>query len=80
MVYGLLAACTDDTTMGRALQIVEQLPDVRTQAALPVREAQTLAMELLMQRALEQGLEGTILDSASYRRYTEQRIREGHER
>ncbi len=80
MVYGLLAACTDDATLARALQIVEQLPELRSQAPLPVREAQTLAMELLMQKALERGLEATILDSASYRRYTEQRQREGHGR
>jgi hypothetical protein len=29
---------------------------------------------------VERGLEATILDSASYRRYNEQRRREGHER
>jgi hypothetical protein len=42
-----------------------------------VREAQTLAMELLMRQALESGLETTILDSPAYRRYTERRSREG---
>jgi hypothetical protein len=47
---------------------------------LPIREAQTLAMELLMQRALERGLETTILDSAAYRRYAEQRRADGLER
>ena len=41
-------------------------------------EGQPLAMELLMQRALEDGLEATVLDSASYRRYLERRQREGH--
>jgi hypothetical protein len=30
-------------------------------------------MELLMQRALETGLESSILDSGAYRRYLEQR-------
>ncbi|KNZ32678.1 MAG: ATPase family protein associated with various cellular activities (AAA) [Methylibium sp. NZG] len=80
MVYGLLAACVDAPTLARALEIIEQLPEVRSQAPLPVREAQTLAMELLMQRALERGLEAAILDSASYRRYTEQRARDGHGR
>ena len=76
MVYGLLAASTDSTTLARALEIIEQLPEVRSNVALPVREAQTLAMELLMQSALEKGLEGAILDSPAYRRYAERRSRE----
>jgi hypothetical protein len=59
--------------LARALEIIEQLPDIRGNAALPIREAQTLAMELIMQKALDRGLEGTILDSASYRRYADQR-------
>jgi hypothetical protein len=33
-------------------------------------------MELLMQRALAQGLEAAILDSPAYRRYSEARRRE----
>jgi hypothetical protein len=73
MIYGLLAASTDDGALGRALEIIEQFPDIRGEAPLPIREAQTLAMELLMQKALETGLEATVLDSASYRRYVEQR-------
>ena len=76
MVYGLLAASTDDSTLARALEIIEQLPEVRSNVALPVREAQTLAMELLMQSALEKSLEGAILDSPAYRRYAERRSRE----
>jgi hypothetical protein len=76
LLYGLLAACTDAATVGRALQIVEQLPDIRGAVPLPVREAQTLVMELLMQKALDGGLEAAILDSPAYRRYTEQRRRE----
>jgi hypothetical protein len=76
MIYGLLAACTDEARLTRALEIIEQLPDIRAGSALPVREAQTLAMELIMQKALGSGLEAAILDSASYRRYTEQRRRD----
>jgi MoxR-like ATPase len=76
MTYGLLAACVDDATVARALEIIEQLPDIRAETRLPVREVQTLAMELLMQRALSTGLEAAILDSASYRRYAEQRHKE----
>jgi hypothetical protein len=75
MIYGLLAACTDEPRLARALDIIEQLPDVRPGDALPIREAQTLAMELILQKALERGLEATILDSASYRRYAEERRR-----
>jgi len=77
MVYALLAAATDEDRMARALAIIEQLPDAQGREALPVREAQTLAMELLLQKALERGLEGTVLDSAAYRRYAEQRERDG---
>ncbi len=77
LLYGLQAAAVDDLSLARALEIVEQWPDVRSSRPLPVREAQTLAMELLMQRALERGLEGTILTSPVYRRYADQRKRDG---
>jgi len=75
LVYGLLAAATEPQPLARAIEIGEQLPELR--AGLPVREAQTLAMELLIHKALERGLEATILDSAAYRRYSEQRRRDG---
>lgn len=73
MTYGLVAAATDPKTLARALAIIEQLPDIRGLIPLPVRETQTLAMELLMQKALACGLETAILDSASFRRYNESR-------
>jgi len=76
MIYGLLAASTDANTMARAVEIVGQLPEARG-GGLPLREAQTLAMELLMQRALATGLEAAILDSATYHRYAEARRRDG---
>ena len=76
MLYGLLAACTAGAKLARALDIIEQLPDIRGTVPLPIREARTLAMELLMQRALERGLETAILDSAAYRRYAERRRQE----
>jgi hypothetical protein len=79
MIYGLLAASTDAPTVARALEIIEQLPDTRSEVTLPVREAQTLFMELLIQAALERGLEATVLDSPAYRRYAERRRREGAE-
>ncbi|MEO8937764.1 MAG: AAA family ATPase [Burkholderiaceae bacterium] len=73
MVYGLLAAAVDERTMVRAMEIVDQLPDTRGEVALPIRESQTLAMELLLQKALERGLEVAVLDSAAYRRYVDRR-------
>jgi hypothetical protein len=76
LIYGLLAAATDAGRMGRALAIVDQLPDVAAPEPLPIREAQTLTMELLFQKALERGLEAAVLDSASYRRYVEERQRD----
>lgn len=77
LVYGLLGAATDAAAMTRALEIVEQFPEMRADVALPLREAQTLAMELLLQRALEQGLEGAVLDSPAYRRHAEKRRQDG---
>lgn len=77
LLYGLLAATGDGATLLRALQIVEQWPDMRGTTPLPIREAQTLAMELLMQRALERSLEAALFDSPVYRRYAERRRAEG---
>ncbi len=76
MIYGLLAAATDERRMGRALEIIDQFADIAGPERLPIREAQTLTMELLFQKALERGLEAAVLDSASYRRYAEERERE----
>jgi hypothetical protein len=73
MLYGLLAASTDGPALGRALEIIEQFPDIDSAVPLPIREAQTLAMELILQKALEQGLEATVLASPSYRHYLDQR-------
>ena len=77
MVYGLLAAATDAPALARALEILAQLPEIRGHVPLPLREAQTLAMELLLQKALERGLATTVLDSPAYRRYAQQRARDG---
>jgi len=69
MIYGLVAACSDAPTLTRALEVVEQLPEARGPVPLPLAEAQTLAMELLLQRALQLSLEAALYDSAAYRRY-----------
>ncbi len=73
LVYGLVAAVSDAATMARALEIVEQYPEMRGGTPLPAREAQTLTLELLFQRGLAQGLEGAILDSPAYQRYLAER-------
>lgn len=69
MIYALQAACTDEASMGRAIEIVSQLSDLGREAALPLREMQTLAMELLLQRAMARGLEGAVIGNAAYQRY-----------
>jgi hypothetical protein len=79
MLYGLLGASVEAAPLARALEIIEQLPDARGDTALPIREAQTLAMELLMQQALSRGLETAILDSPAYARYTERRSLESRD-
>jgi hypothetical protein len=73
MTYALVAAATDADRMARALAIVEQLPDARAATPLPIREVQTLCMELLFQKALERSLEAVVLESPAYRRYMESR-------
>ncbi len=73
MIYGLLAAATDESRLVRALAIIDQYPDMDPGPSLPVREAQTLTMELLIRSALERGLEQAILDSPHYARYLAER-------
>jgi hypothetical protein len=73
MTYALPSAASDPRTLARALEIVEQLPDTKAPVPLPIREVQTLAMELLFRRALEQGLEAAVLESPSYTRYMAER-------
>jgi MoxR-like ATPase len=73
MTYALLAAATDPHRTSRVLEVIEQLPDIQSRAPLPIREVQTLAMELLFQRALERGLEAAVLQSPVYSRYLAER-------
>lgn len=73
LVYGLVAAVADPPGLQRALAIIEQYPDMAASGRLPVREAQTLTMELLLQRALQLGLEGEVLADPAWLRYQSQR-------
>ena len=77
MLYGLASATSDAATLLRALEVVQQWPEIRSPAPLPLREAQTLAMELLLQRALQHGLEAALFDSPVYQRYADQRRQDG---
>jgi ATPase family associated with various cellular activities (AAA) len=70
LVYGLLAVCNDDARYARALQVVEQLPQIRGTTPLPLAEVQTLSVELLAQKALESGHEAALLNSPAYQRYS----------
>jgi MoxR-like ATPase len=76
LVYGLLGAVREEREMLRALEIVGQLPEARGTTPLPLAEVQTLAMELLLQRALEGGLGSAVLASPAYRRYAAARRRD----
>jgi hypothetical protein len=69
LVYGLVAAAREPAPLARALAIVGQLPEVKAAVPLPLRELQTLAMELLAQQALTLGLEATMLDSPAWQRH-----------
>ena len=73
LVYGLVAAASAAQPMARALEIAAQFTELRADVALPLREAQTLAMELLLQRALQQGLADTVLASPAYQQHAAQR-------
>ena len=68
MIYGLLGACVDETTLARATEIIEQLTDIGAISAPLVREAQRLLTELLHRRAIATGLQANILERPSRRR------------
>lgn len=69
LVYGLTAAAAERQRVHRILEIVEQFPDMPGQ--LPVSESQTLAMELILKRTLEAGVEDEVLNSPAWARYNE---------
>jgi hypothetical protein len=77
LIYGLLAACMEAATLTRGLEIIEQLPDMDAATPLPIREAQTLAMELLMHKALGSGLEIAVMESPAYQRFSARRRKDG---
>jgi hypothetical protein len=69
LVYGLASAATERHRIQRVLEIVEQFTDMP--GTLPVRESQTLAMELILKRALENGFDEAVINSPEWHRYSE---------
>ncbi len=70
LVYALASAANEGTKVNRIIEIVEQFPDM--QGNLPTRESQTLAMELILRKALEAGVEDEVVNSAAWIRYNAQ--------
>jgi len=71
LVYGLASAATAKPRLLRILEIIDQFTDMEN--ALPIRESQTLAMELVLKKALEEGIDDVILDSPAFLRYSERK-------
>lgn len=71
LVYGLASAATTKPRLLRILEIIDQFTDMEN--ALPVRESQTLTMELVLKKALEAGIDDVILDSPAFVRYSERK-------
>lgn len=69
LVYGLVAVSRDRESLHRALEVIEQFTDMP--GSLPVRESQTLAMELMLANVMRQGLDADVLDSVAFKRYSE---------
>jgi len=69
LVYGLASAATERPRLLRILEIVDQFTDMA--GALPVKESQTLAMELILKKALDTGIDDAVLDSPAFLRYSE---------
>jgi len=70
LVYGLGAAVAERRHVHRVLEIVEQFTDMP--GTLPVRESQTLAMELILRKSLEQGHEDAVIECPAWQRYDAQ--------
>ncbi len=70
LVYGLASAVGERERIHRVLEIVEQFTDM--QGTLPVRESQTLAMELILKSTLEAGHDDAVISSPAWHRYNEQ--------
>lgn len=70
LVYALASAATERTRINRVIEIVGQFTDMPGE--LPTRESQTLAMELILKKALEAGVEDEVINSPAWIQYSEQ--------
>lgn len=70
LVYALVSAADEATRVNRIMEIVEQFTDMP--GNLPTQESQTLAMELILKKALETGIENEVISSPAWIRYNEQ--------
>ncbi len=69
LVYALAAAASERARVNRIVEIVEQFTDMP--GNLPTKESQTLAMELILKKALEAGVEDEVINSPAWIRYSE---------
>lgn len=70
LVYGLASAVEQRARIPRVLEIVEQFIDMP--GTLPIRESQTLAMELILKRTLHNGHADAVMQSSVWQRYQSQ--------
>ena len=69
LVYALASAAGERARVNRIIEIIEQFTDMP--GSLPARESQTLAMELILKKALESGIEDEVMASPAWVRYNE---------
>lgn len=69
LVYALASAATERPRINRIIEIVEQFTDMPSH--LPTRESQTLAMEIILKKALESGIEDELINSEAWIRYSD---------
>jgi len=74
LVHGLVAMIDSPRTLDRAFAIVGQFEDLPGQ--LPAAESATLAMELLLEKALLAGLDAAVYASPAWQRHQERHERD----
>lgn len=77
LVYGLVGVANEESVLTRALAIVGELGALRAERPLPLREVQTLAFELLAERALARGWSAAMLASPAWLAHQAARERDG---